>query len=132
MQTSPNPGAADPARPRPTTPRLGEPSIDKAAADWQIILHLRALVERNPECVTDLLEGLDTRSPDYAALIYAAVREAVAVIPDRADIHYYCAWAAIFAQHRADAVPLLDRCLELSPQHREARLLLGRIHTGAQ
>jgi len=132
MQSTPRFGAEEPAPSRTVTPPNVEPAIDRSAADWQIILHLRALAERDPECVAGLFEGIETQSPDYVALIYAAVREALTARPDRADLHYYCAWAAIFAQHRAEAAPLLDQCLKLAPQHREARLLLGRLQAGTQ
>jgi hypothetical protein len=132
MQSTPRFGAEEPAPPRVVTALNVEPAIDKSAADWQIILHLRALAERDPQCVAGLFEGIESQSPDYVALIYAAVCEALAAHPDRADLHYYCAWAAIFAKHRAEALPLLDRCLKLAPQHREARMLLGRLRAGTQ
>lgn len=107
-------------------PRSETRSPDDLALDWQIVLGLRALIERRPETTMDLLAD-GASDPGYLALIYAAAREAVNALPDQADVQFALAAAALCTGRRGEAQSAVARCLQLAPQHARAAALQGRL-----
>jgi Flp pilus assembly protein TadD len=108
-----------------------EEDADATATDWQIILHLKALFERDPTLISALLEDSDEKqSAAHATTILAAAREALAACPDEADLHYHAARAAARSGKKHDAEALLRRALELNPSDVNALVLLADVCMG--
>jgi len=104
-----------------------ERHAETAAADWQIILHLRTLILRNPAIITDLLADARNRPISYLTTLYAATREAVSDQADNADLHYFAAAAAIHLGRLREAEHALDEAIRLAPHFGAAHLLAARL-----
>ncbi len=103
-----------------------EREADAAATDWQIILHLRTLFERDPRLIEALLEDLGSGGPPgLVATVLVAAREALVEQPDSADLHYFAARAALADDRRSEARALAARAVELEPGHTGALTLLA-------
>ncbi len=105
-----------------------EREADAAAADWQIILHLRALFQRDPRLIDALLKDLGAGGPPgFITTVLVAAREALAERPESDALHYYAARAALADGRPGEARTLLQRAVELDPGYTAALALLARI-----
>lgn len=102
-------------------------SVDAMAADWQVVLDLRALIKRSPRSVMTLLDRRTQVDSTVNTLVFLAVREAAAAQPQDAELAYAAAWAAAFAGRTYEARQALRRCLELDADHAEALSLLMQL-----
>ena len=106
---------------------LANRHAEATASDWQIILHLRTLIGRDPSIVLELLEDARQQPISYTNTIYAATREAIAEQPKQASLHYFAALGAIQLGRFREAEAALDEALDLAPQYSEAHLLAVRV-----
>ncbi|MFQ5805806.1 MAG: tetratricopeptide repeat protein [Phycisphaerae bacterium] len=105
-----------------------EQDAKAAGSDWQIILQLKTLFERDPALISSLAEEVDGNQPaTYATRLMAAGREALAARPDSADLQYPAARAAARIGTTRAAADLLERALEINPCHVAASVLLSDI-----
>jgi len=108
-----------------------ERDANTTAMDWQIVLQLKMLFERDPTLISLLMEdSTGKHAAAHAGTLLAAVREALAACPDRADLHYQAAKAAARHGQRQDAEALLRRAVELAPSDRDVPLLLDDLRAG--
>jgi len=77
-------------------PGPSERAANAIAADWQLIVQLTALFERNPALISTFLPDGDGKQsrPQIDALLVAA-REALAARPESSELHYHTAAAAV-------------------------------------
>jgi len=99
-----------------------ERDASAAATDWQIILHLRTLFERDPSLITWLLQGPGSNHPGaYATTLLAAAREALTACPDSAELRYHAAMAVAHSGKTGEAPLLLRRVLEPNSRRPDAQ-----------
>lgn len=105
-----------------------EREANAAAADWQIVLHLKALFAQRPELITALSREPDGGQSDSCArALLAAACEALATRPDSAELHCHTARLAMHTGGMQQAETLLRRALELDPSHADAVRLLAVV-----
>ncbi len=112
---------------RPSQRDTAERHAEATAADWQVILHLRTLIARDPAIVLQLLADARHQPISYTTTIYAATREAISDHPDRPMLHYYAAAAAAQLGRFREAEAALDESIRLEPKHPAAHLLAARV-----
>ncbi len=103
-----------------------EREANAVAADWQVIVHLRQLFERDPTLIGALLgDGSPRRPAGFATTVLVAALEALADRPESASLHYQAARAALQSGYPGEAHRLLERAVELDPANVEAIALLA-------
>jgi len=109
----------------------GAPSPHRAAeqlaTEWQIIVALRTLFERDPGLVSALLRQASANDVLLVQTVYAAVREALADGEPRPDLYAQAALAAVRLRRWDEAESFARHALRLDPQHRGAQSLVTRI-----
>lgn len=120
---------AGPGVARPASSSI-EREANAAATDWQIILQLKALFERQPELIASLARETDgIQSDALLSTLLAAAREALAAHPDSADLHFQIARLNMRIGGVQQAEAQAQHALELNPYHVDALLLLVDICT---
>jgi hypothetical protein len=83
-----NVGTSDPATvgvasaaPQTSKSRAAAQLANAAASDWQIIVYLKTLIQREPDVLALLLDTPASASRTYLATVLAAAREAYAARP---------------------------------------------------
>ena len=137
-----SPGAADRYRPTYWTNRAraiasrGEPlhsdssaarEADAAAEDWQIVVHLKVLFQRDPALLSTLFEDARCTRPAHARTLMIAAAEALAANPDSVPLLYHIAKAALSIGKQTEAAELLERAVTLDPQHTDSIALLSQV-----
>jgi hypothetical protein len=127
QSASERPTTADNRRPADSLSPT-ERNANALAIDWQIVLHLRALFERDPGLISSLLQNCDGKHPTaYTITLLAAAREALAERPDSVELHYHAARAAACVGEPRNAKTLLERALRIDSGHEGALLLLAEV-----
>lgn len=112
---------------RPNQRDTAERHAEATAADWQIILHLRTLIARDPAIVIQLLADARDQPISYTTTIYAATREAISDQPDQPMLHYFAAAAAAQLGRFREAEAAIDESIRLAPKYPAAHLLAARV-----
>jgi len=109
-------------------PTLSAQPADTPAGEWQVVLQLKTLFERDPALISSLLANSGDGPPSgLLTTLLAAVREALAAHPDSAALHYQAAKTHLRVGNRPEARALLRRALELDPACAEALVLLAEV-----
>jgi hypothetical protein len=101
-------------------------AAERMAADWQIVMHLRTLIERDPGLVGSLLRQASASDAVLVETVYAAAREALANRPNQAEFFAQAALAALALKRWDEAGRLMRDVLRLEPDHAAAqRMMMG-------
>ena len=121
------------AHSREGLPRSDSPlerEADAAAQDWQIVVHLKLLFQRDPALLSTLFKDARCAQPAYATTLMLAANEALAAQPDSVDLLYHLAHAAAGTGKPKQAAELLERAVALNPGHGESVALLSDVRRG--